>query len=639
VKIEFMDNREHFSYFQFALSALFIFLAFSFISAQQPKIAKVEPPSWWANHTINPVRILIRGENLKNATVKSANNSIKTSNVRLNNRGDYLFVDLTVGQNTKPGKYSLSVESSNGKTAFDFEINSPLDSKTNFQGITNDDIVYLIMPDRFADGDQSNNAPADAPASANGRNNPRAWHGGDFRGIKNNLPYLKELGVTAIWLTPWYDNPNAANECDKPWCPYTNYHGYHAVDYYAVEDRFGTMSDLRDLIETAHRNGIKVIQDQVANHVGSQHAWMKNPPLPNWFSPFEQNSFNNSVLLSPNASTTERNTLLHGWFNELLPDLNQDEPEVSRYEIQNAVWWIGMTGVDGIRQDTIQYMPRKFIRDWSAAIKKQYPRFWMVGEVFEEDSAQTAFFQGGKTGWDGIDTNLPSVFDFKLWRTSLEVFTNKKPMRALRDVLKYDGLYPNVNNVTTISGNHDTDRFMSLEGATPEGAMMHLAFLLSTRGIPQIYYGEEIGMRGGHDPDNRRDFPGGFPGDVRSAFMRASRTAEEQKMFDHVQKWLEMRRKSTALRLGKTIDLQYNDDIYSFARQNDQETVIAGFNRSSEDKYIEFNESTIGVNNVIYSPNGSGIVVNISNQSATNGKAKLPLPPKTAIIYKVIKKQ
>jgi glycosidase len=639
VKIEFMNDREHFSYFQFALSALFVFLTFSLAPAQQPKISKIEPPSWWAGHTINPVRLLIRGENLKNATVKSTNKSLKTSNVRINERGDYLFVDLTIDKNSKPGKYPLAIESPNGKSVFDFEINSPLDSRTNFQGITNDDIIYLIMPDRFADGDTSNDAPSDAPASANGRQNPRAWHGGDFRGIKNNLPYLKELGVTAIWLTPWYDNPNAANECDKPWCPYTNYHGYHAVDYYAVEDHFGTIADLRDLIETAHRGGIKVIQDQVANHVAAQHVWMKSSPLPNWFSPFEQNSFNNSVLLSPNGSITERNNLLNGWFNELLPDLNQNEPEVARYEIQNALWWIGTTGIDGIRQDTIQYMPRPFIRDWSAAIKKQYPKFWMVGEVMVNDSAQTAFFQGGKTGWDGIDTNLPSVFDFNLWRASLDAFTGKKPMSALRDVLKYDGLYPNVNNVTTISGNHDTDRFMSLEGATTEGAMLHLAFLLSTRGIPQIYYGEEIGMLGGHDPDNRRDFPGGFLGDTRSAFMQAGRTAEERQMFDHVRTWIEIRRESNALKFGKTVDLQYDHDIYSFARQNGQETVIAGFNRSSEDKYIEFNESAIGVNNVTYSPNGSGIVVNISNQSSINGKAKLPLPPKTAIIYKVIKKQ
>jgi glycosidase len=199
--------------------------------------------------------------------------------------------------------------------------------------------------------------------------------------------------------------------------------------------------------------------------------------------------------------------LLKGWFNELLPDLNQNEPEVARYEIQNALWWIGATGIDGIRQDTIQYMPREFIRDWSAAILKQYPRFYLVGEVFEEDSAQTAFFQGGKTGWDGVDTNLPSVFDFKLWRTSQEVFTGKKPMRALRDVLKYDGLYSNINRVTVLQNNHDTDRFMSLPNATLEGAMLHTAFILSTRGIPQLYYGEEIAMTGGTRPDNRKDFP------------------------------------------------------------------------------------------------------------------------------------
>ena len=275
------------------------------------------------------------------------------------------------------------------------------------------------------------------------------------------------------------------------------------------------------MIETAHRSGIKVIQDQVANHVGVQHPWSKNPPLDNWFSKFSPNTFNNSVLLSPNASQSERDKLLKGWFNELLPDLNQDEPEVARYEIQNALWWIGATGIDGIRQDTIQYMPREFIRDWSSAILKQYPNFYIVGEVFEEDSAQTAFFQGGKTGWDNIDTKLPSVFDFKLWRTSQEVFTGKKPMRALRDVLKYDGLYPNVNNVTVLQNNHDTDRFMSLKGATLDGAMLHTAFILSTRGIPQLYYGEEIAMTGGHDPDNRKDFPGGFAEDKIDKFIKS----------------------------------------------------------------------------------------------------------------------
>ncbi|NOT48178.1 MAG: hypothetical protein HOP17_10585, partial [Acidobacteria bacterium] len=281
-----------------------------------------------------------------------------------------------------------------------------------------------------------------------------------------------------------------------------------------------------------------------------------------------QNSFNDSVLLSPNSSQADRDNLLKGWFNEQLPDLNQDEPEVSRYEIQNALWWVGMTGIDGIRQDTIQYMPRTFIRDWSAAILKQYPKFYMVGEVFEEDSAHTAFFQGGKKGWDGIDTNLPSVFDFNLWRTSQDVFTGKKPASALRDVLKYDGLYPNVNNVTTFTNNHDTDRFMSLPGATLDGAMMHTAFILSTRGIPQLYYGEEIAMTGGHDPDNRKDFPGGFPGDSREAFTTEGRTKEEQQMFEHTKEWIEFRRRSEDVSAGRTYDIFYDNDTYIFVRES-----------------------------------------------------------------------
>lgn len=533
------------------------------VSAQAPKVEKVEPPNWWANHTLNPVRVLVRGENLQGATVESRISDLKISNLRVNSQSDYVFFDVTIRKNAKAGKYEFELKTASGTAAIPFEISASLDPKTNYQGITNDDVIYLIMTDRFSDGDTANNKDVD-------RKNPRAWHGGDFKGITKRIPYLKELGITAIWLTPWYDNPDEANNCDKPWCPNTNYHGYHAIDYYGVENHFGTFADLQEMIRECHKNGIKVIQDQVANHVGIQHPWAKRPPLENWFSQFSQNSFNNSVLLSPNASQAERDNLLKGWFNELLPDMNQTEPEVSRYLIQNALWWIGTTGIDGIRQDTIQYMPREFIRDWSQAVLKQYPKYYMVGEVFEEDSAQTAFFQGGKTGWDGIDTNLPSVFDFKLWRTSQEVFTGKKPARALRDVLKYDGLYGNINNVTTLTNNHDTDRFMSLQGATLDGAMMHMAFILSTRGIPQLYYGEEIAMTGGHDPDNRKDFPGGFPGDTRDAFTREGRTADEQRMFEWTKKSTRLRGEAPhtkqALSRGATVDLYYNDDVYAFAR-------------------------------------------------------------------------
>jgi neopullulanase len=592
------------------------------------RVEKVEPPNWWANHTINPVRLLVRGANFQNARVKSPDNSLKVSNLRVNSRGDYVFFDVEIAANAKIGKYEFELSNASGAAAIPFEISRSLDAKTNFQTITNDDVIYLITTDRFSNGDAANDKDAD-------RRNPRAWHGGDFRGIINKLPYLKELGITAVWLTPWYDNPDEANQCDKPWCPYTNYHGYHAIDYYAVENRFGTVSDLQELVREARKHGIKIIQDQVANHVGIQHPWAKSPPLNNWFSPFAQNSFNNSVLLSPNASAAERENLLKGWFNELLPDNNHDEPEVSKYHIQNALWWIGMTGIGGVRQDTIQYMPRKFIRDWSGAILRQYPNFYIVGEVFEEDSAQTAFFQGGKTGWDGIDTILPSVFDFKLWRTSQEVFTGKKPARALRDVLKYDGLYPNINRVTVLANNHDTDRFMSLPGATKESAKLHIAFILAARGIPQLYYGEEILMTGGHDPDNRKDFPGGFAGDPVNKFTNEGRTADEREMFEETKIWIGLRKKFEALKTGKTVDLRYDEKIYVFARQSETEQIVIGLNNSNESEYVKFDAKVLGINgkNVVCRPEGGRATLQTSNHGGIDGKIELVLPPRTAIAY------
>ncbi|HEX8250298.1 MAG TPA: alpha-amylase family glycosyl hydrolase [Pyrinomonadaceae bacterium] len=639
----------------------FVCLAGAHAQNQAPLVEKVEPPSWWANHTINPVRVLVRGRNFKYVEyVKSTANSLKVSNVKPQQKGktpfqlqqsdNYLFFDVTISPNAKAGKYFFEAVSADGKALIPFEILAPLDTKTNFQGVTNDDVVYLIMTDRFADGDASNNNPKNAPASANNRRNPRAWHGGDFQGVIDKLPYLKELGVTAIWLTPWYDNPNEANECDKPWCPYTNYHGYHAIDYYSTEDHFGTMRDLQRLIREAHKQNIKVIQDQVANHVGVQHVWAKNAPLDDWFSRFSQNSFNNSVLLSPNASESERDNLLRGWFNEFLPDLNQNQPEVARYEIQNALWWIAMTGIDGIRQDTIQYMPRAFIRDWSRAIKKQYPRIYLVGEVFERDSAQTAFFQGGKTGWDGVDTNLPSVFDFKLWETSCEVFTGKKPVRALRDVLKYDGLYPNVNNVTTLTNNHDTDRFMSLKDATLEGAMLHTAFILSVRGIPQLYYGEEIAMTGGHDPDNRKDFPGGWREDKINKFTREGRTADEQKMFEWTQHFIKLRKENRALKEGKTIDLFYDNDVYLFGRYFEEDKslrggsnnyVAVGINFSEQTKRIRLENMKLSeldrLDTVIAQGNQRNIFSSLKEAKVSKdekGNIILEIPPKSIIIFK-----
>ncbi len=578
-------TKKHKKHKRFSVSFL-CFLCFfvaGFCYAQSPTVTKVDPPSWWAKHTINPVRLLVRGTNLRGARVTAMNPELRASVVSVNESGTYLFVDVEISPSLRPGKYPLLVEHASGSTMIPFSLEAPLDTSTNFQGLTTDDVIYLIMIDRFADGDRSNNTPKDSPPEANDRNNPRAFHGGDLRGVIDHLPYLKDLGVTALWLTPWYDNWNGVNRCDKPWCPNTYYHGYHAIDYYAVEDRFGDLATLRELVQKAHALGLKIIQDQVANHVGSQHPWVRDPPLPNWFhgtlAQHQLNKFRNYVLLSPHSNEPDVRNTLDGWFSDDLPDMNQDEPEVARYEIQNALWWAGMTGIDGIRQDTIQYMPRFFIRDLSNALHRQYPKLWMVGEVFERDAAHTAYFIGGHTGRDGIDTKLDSVFDFALWNASLRVFTNKAPMSFLPQQLKYDGLYPDASKVTVLANNHDTTRFMSLEGATMAGAMMHVAFVLSVRGIPQLYAGEEIAMAGKEDPDNRRDFP-------TEAFKTEGRNAEQRQMFDSTRSWLKLRREHAALRSGKLIDLFVDENTYVFARQLGAETIVVAFNRDKQKQVV-----------------------------------------------------
>jgi len=593
-----------------SLSRFFVLniIALSFLLASAhaqnspaPFVAKVEPPSWWAGQAMNPVRLLVRGANLHGARVTSPRAGVETSAVVVNPAGTYVFVNVQVNSSAAPGDYPLTLETSGGKTLIPFRLNTPLDPTTNFQGITTDDVIYLIMPDRFANGDASNDVPAGAPKEATDRKNPRAFHGGDLRGIINRLPYLKELGVTALWLNPWYDNWNGVKTCDKPWCPNTYYHGYHAIDYYAVEDRFGDMRLLRELVEKAHASGIKIIQDQVANHVGSQHPWVNDPPLDNWFhgtlARHTQNPFRGDLLLSPHASDAARRPVLDGWFSDDLPDMNQEEPEVARYEIQNALWWVGMTGMDGIRQDTIQYMPRAFIRDLSVALRKQYPKMWMVGEVFDRDPIHISYFFGGRRGWDGVDTELDSLFDFPLWQTSLEAFANKAPVSALRTMLRNDALYTEAARLVVMTNNHDVRRIASVEGMTLEGSMLHHAFLFSVRGIPQFYYGDEIFMEGGDDPDNRRDFPGGFAGDARNAFERSGRTEREQRMFEWTRDWLKLRRDHAAMRHGHLIDLAFDEDSYAFARQTAGETIILAFNRAATPKRITAQANFINVAN------------------------------------------
>jgi glycosidase len=564
---------------RFLLAAMWLECALAAV----PVVTKVEPPDWIAEPRGAALRILITGANLRGATVRS---DLRTGQVNVSTSGTHLFVALTLPPGSRPGAHPLTVQTADGSTQAPFDVVAPLAPEGRFQGFSSDDVVYLIMPDRFANGDPTNDDP---PISRGlfDRTKNRYYHGGDFEGIIEHLPYLKALGVTALWLTPIYDNANRLNGRER----YNNeditdYHGYGAVDYYAVEEHFGTLDQFRELVDKAHALGIKVIQDQVANHIGPYHPWVHDPPTPTWLNGSEAEHLSNSwrtwTLIDPHATPAMQKSTLEGWFAGILPDLNQNDPEMSRYLIQNTLWWIGRTGIDGIREDTLPYVQRPFWREWTAAIKAAYPAFRVVGEVFDTDPALVSFFQGGKSRFDGVDSGVDSLFDFPLQAAIHKVFAGDAPIRELAQVFAHDWLYVDPNRLVTFAGLHDQPRFMNAPHATSGGLERAFAFLLTARGIPMIYYGDEIGMPGGGDPDNRRDFPGGWKGDSHDAFEVEGRTGDERKLVAAVQRLTHLRASSEALRHGRMIELLAEDRVYAFARVTSQDRAVVAFNNSPQ---------------------------------------------------------
>jgi glycosidase len=537
-------------------------------SAQSPVVEKVDPPDWWTRSTVNPVRVLVRGKNLTGARVRCTR--VTCARVKVNEAGTYLFVDITIPGGAAPGSYPFRIVTAAGSAEVPFSLTAPLPPRGRFHGFGPDDVIYLIMPDRFANGDTTNDQPA-VSRNLVDRTKGRYYHGGDLAGVRQRLPYLKSLGITAIWFNPVYDNNNQLNRREMyDNAPITDYHGYGAVDFYAVEEHFGDLALLKQLVDEAHRHGIKIILDLVANHTGPYHPWVTDPPTPTWYNGTADTHLANEwqvwTLADPYSTPAVRKSTLEGWFANILPDLNQDDPEVARYIIQNSLWWVARTGIDGIRQDTWPYAPRKFWRDWMAALKREYPALDVVGEVFDGNPATVAFFEGGRVKWDGIDDKVSSLFDFPLFFPLRRAFGEGKQLREVAQMLAHDRLYLNPHSLVTFLGLHDVQRFMNETGATPAGLKLAFTFLLTTRGTPLIYYGDEIGLPGGGDPDNRRDFPGGWPGDSVNAFEASGRTPEQEEIFTHVQRLLQLRAVRPGLRGARTQNLHVREQSWVYRR-------------------------------------------------------------------------
>jgi len=595
---------------RFRLFALLVFGIESFLAAyplaaqisqvttspdNSPAVTKVEPPNWWLRLTPE-LMVLLSGRYLEATGVTCNLPSLLVERTQATAGGSYLLVWLKLGAELKSGTAVCRITTPEGTTSFELPLAAREQTIHKFQGLTPADVMYLIMPDRFANGDPANDELAEAPRSHD-RAKARAYHGGDLRGIREHLDYLRDLGVTTLWLTPIVKN--GATE---------DYHGYGVVDLYAVEPHLGSLREYQELVAAAHQRQMKIVFDIVPNHVGAKHPWAAKPPLPDWFHGTVQQHMNSSApvsgsfyseaenqghdlfeaLVDPHAPPRLWRNLTEGWFADLLPDMDTENPVVEQYLVQNAIWWTEASGLDGFRVDTFPYVSRQFWARWHAGLRRIYPELTTIGEVFHPDASVTSFFAGGQKRYNGIDTGVTTLFDYPMYFALRDALLNDTPAGRIADILRHDSLYPRPEELVTFFGNHDVARFASAKGSSTAKLKLAFALTLTLRGIPELYYGDEIGMPGGGDPDNRRDFPGGWREDVKNAFTEAGRTREQQEIFGYVRALLRLRREHTALSSGRSWHLFSDEATYVFMRETEEERVMVIIQNSPQPREFRF---------------------------------------------------
>jgi neopullulanase len=590
-------------------------------------VETIEPPSWWVERDEQELLLLIEGSGLNGAQVRVAHGPIKVARIEPGRQGYALFLNVTV-----PGKADAShceLEITAGGTTIRRAWELVPKPARQPEPFGPDDILYLVMIDRFANGDPTNDELASADKMVD-RHDSHAYHGGDFAGLRARLAHLVDLGVTAVWLTPVYRPSTSWFHGSIGGTPrnMADFHGYCAVDFYDTNPRFGTLRDYRALVDEAHRLGLKVIQDHVLGHTGPKHRWVVHPPTDNWFhGPIDHPpvcTFRFETLPNPHARVADRRGVTDGWFAGILPDLNLRDPRASRYAAQQSLWWATLFETDGIRLDTYPMSDRAFWRDWSRWLKAVHPGMRAVGEAWITDAADLSFFQSGRTGWDGIDPGVDTVFDFPLYSAAVAAFSGHAPASALGQSLRRDGLYPRPDLLVTFLDNHDTPRLAAVPGVTPARLKLAVAFLLTTRGIPQITWGDEIGLPG--HMDDRRDFPGGFPGDPRDAFTAAGRTSAEQEIFATYRALLHLRKSSPALRRGTLTELVVNEAVYAYLRQHETERLVVALNLGKTPA------------EVVLPAEVSGAAERLSGEARwldATGHPRLKLPGESAAIFRL----
>ncbi len=554
--------------------------------SQSTLIQHAEPANWWTDMHYHQVQILLHGKNISNFQVEVQ--GLQVLGITKTENPNYVFVTVETEKKVA-GIYPIRLKEGKKEVAtFNFELKNRNQNSALRNSFTSSDVVYLLMPDRFANGNPTNDSDPSALEKAN-RSLPGGRHGGDIRGMIDHLDYIKELGATTIWPTPLlFDNDTTYS-----------YHTYGQSDLYKIDPRYGTNQEFCELVEKAHAKGLKVIKDEVPNHWSYTHWMMYDLPTYTWlhqFPGYAQSNYRTTAQMDPHASERDSKYCSEGWFVRSMPDLNQDNPLVLNYLIQNTIWWVEYANLDGIRVDTYPYNEMEGIAKWTKAITDEYPNLNLVGEVWLHDQADISFWQKNSpiAAIKNYNSYLPSVMDFTLHDAMMEAFKEQnqgwdKGAARFYENFANDFLYANSNNILTFFENHDTQRFNE-QNKNPNDYKLALAIIATTRGIPQIYYGSEIGMKGDKgkgDADIRQDFPGGWKEDAQNAFTDAGRTAEQKNYFEYTKKLLNWRKNKAVIHNGKLTQFIPENNVYVYFRYNESEKVMVVINNSEKEEIIQ----------------------------------------------------
>jgi len=548
---------------------------------------RIEPPFWWQGFEHTELQLLVHGPGIGEFAVSIEYPGIEINRVEHVDSPNYLFVYLDIDAGAKPGNFDISFERDDVRFVHKYELREKSTDPEHAGGFSPADAIYLITPDRFANGDTSNDTIAELGDALN-RDDDYGRHGGDLAGISQHFDYIADMGFTAIWLNPILENA----------MPNSSYHGYSTTDYYKVDPRFGSNADYRDFVTAAKARGLGVIMDMIVNHIGSKHRWMDDLPTSDWLNQPEKRSVSTHAAMThqdPYASEHDKAAHADGWFVDTMPDLNQRNPLLADYLTQNAIWWIEYAGLSGIRQDTHSYPDKAYMSEWSRRIMQEFPQFNLTGEDTSENPAVLAYWQRGSNNHDGYVSYMPSMLDFPLRKAFLDSLTEEapwwsSPWTTVYNMLASDFVYPDALNLVTFVDNHDRLRVYTWLNKDYDLFRMAMTFCLTMRGIPQIYYGTEILMdspRPKHDGVIRTEFPGGWDDHKKNAFTGSGLSDQERQAQEFMRTLLTWRKDKPVIHSGQLMQFTPIKNVYAYFRYDDTDTVMVVFNRGKESASLD----------------------------------------------------